>query len=69
MAKSLKTGDSVKWDTPQGETKGKVVKKVTKTEKAGGHSAKASASEPQYRVRSSKTGKEAIHKPEALKKA
>lgn len=69
MAKSLKAGDAVTWDTPQGETEGKVVKKVTKAEKAGGHSAKASASEPQYRVKSSKTGKEAIHKPEALKKA
>jgi hypothetical protein len=59
----------VKWDTSQGETHGNVVKKVTGTEKAGGHAAKASKAEPQYRVKSDKTGKEAIHKPEALRKA
>lgn len=68
MAKNLKVGDEVKWETPQGETHGKVVKKVTRTEKAGGHTAKASADEPQYRVRSAKTGKEAIHKPEGLRR-
>lgn len=69
MAKSLKAGDKVTWDTSQGETHGKVVKKVTGTAKAGGHTAKASKDEPQYRVKSDKTGKEAIHKPEALSKA
>ena len=69
MAKALKAGDAVKWDTPQGETKGKVVKKVTKTEKAGGHTAKASKDDPQYRVKSAKSGKEAIHKADELKKA
>ena len=69
MAKSLKAGDKVTWDTSQGETHGKVVKKVTGTAKAGGHTARASKDEPQYRVKSDKTGKEAIHKPEALSKA
>ena len=67
--KPLKAGDKVKWGTPQGETHGKVVAKVASTAKAGGHTAKASSSEPQYRVKSAKTGKEAIHKPAALKKA
>lgn len=68
MAKALKAGDKVKWDTPQGETRGKVVGKVTGTEKAGGHTAKASKEEPQYRVKSAKSGKEAIHKAEGLTK-
>lgn len=66
--KSLKAGDKVKWDTAQGETHGKVVKKETGTAKAGGHTAKASKDEPQFRVKSDKSGKEAIHKPEELKK-
>lgn len=66
--KSLKAGDKVKWDTPQGETHGKVVKTVTGTEKAGGHTAKASKSDPQVRVKSDKSGKEAIHKPGELRK-
>jgi hypothetical protein len=68
MAKSLSKGDKVHWDTSQGETHGTVVAKVTGKAKAGGHTAKASKDEPQYRVKSSKTGKEAIHHPEELKR-
>lgn len=68
MTKSLKAGDTVKWGTPQGETHGKVVKKETGTTKAGGHTATASKDDPQYRVKSDKSGKEALHKPDALKK-
>ena len=39
MAKGhrLKTGHNVRWDTSQGPTRGKIVRKVTKTEAAGGH--------------------------------
>jgi len=68
VTKSLKAGDKVKWDTPQGETSGTVVKKETGTTKAGGHTAKATKDDPQYRVKSDKSGKEAVHKPDALKK-
>lgn len=66
--KSFKAGDHVKWDTPQGETSGTVVKKETGTTKAGGHTAKATKDDPQYRVKSDKSGKEAVHKPEELRK-
>lgn len=68
MTKTLKAGDKVKWDTPQGETSGEVVKKETGTTKAGGHTAKATKDDPQYRVKSDKSGKEAVHKPDELKK-
>ena len=68
MTKDLKSGDHVKWGTAQGETSGKVVRKETGTAKAGGHTAKASKDDPQYRVKSDKSGKEAIHKPDELKK-
>ena len=68
MAKNLKSGDKVKWGTPQGETHGKVVKEETGTTKAGGHTAKATKSDPQYRVKSDKSGKEAVHKADKLKK-
>ena len=67
-AQNLKVGDKVKWDTPQGETRGTVVKKETSTAKVKGHTAKASASHPEFRVKSSKSGKEAIHRPEELRK-
>ncbi len=68
MAKSLKTGDKVKWDTSQGETHGKVVAKVTGTARVKGHVAKATKADPQYKVKSDKTGAEAIHHPEELRK-
>lgn len=66
--KSLKPGDKVSWDTSQGKTHGTVVKAETGTAKVTGHIAKASKAEPQYRVKSAKSGKEAIHKPAELKK-
>ena len=68
-AKNLKAGDKVKWGTPQGETRGVVEKKVTSTEHVKGHTAKASKDHPEFKVKSDKSGKEAIHKPEELKKA
>ena len=61
-------GEKVEWNTPQGKTKGTVKRKVASATKVGGHTAKASKSEPQFEVESDKTGKSAIHKPEALKK-
>lgn len=67
-SRSLKPGDHVTWNTSQGKTDGTVTRKVTGTAKAGGHTAKASASNPEYEVKSGKSGKTAIHKPGALKK-
>ena len=64
----LSKGDSVEWGTSQGKTQGTVVRKVTGTARVQGHVAKASSAEPQYEVESAKTGKHAIHKPDALKK-
>lgn len=67
--KSLpKSGDKVRWDTPQGETHGVVEKVVTHQTKIKGHTAKATRDAPQVLVKSSKSGKEAVHKPQELKK-
>ncbi len=68
MAKELKTGDGVTWDTTQGKTKGRVEKKLTTETKVKGHTAKASKQDPQYLVKSDKTGAKAAHKPDELKK-
>jgi hypothetical protein len=68
MAASLKKGERVAWNTSQGETKGKVVKKLTGKTKIQGYVAKASKADPQYLVESDKTGAEAAHKPSQLKK-
>ena len=68
MAKTLKPGDKVKWDTSQGETHGVVEKKQTTNTKIKSHEVKASKDDPQYIVKSEKTGAEAAHKPDALRK-
>lgn len=68
MAAIPKPGDKVKWDTVRGETEGTVEKVVTRTTKVKGHVAKATRDEPEVLVRSDKSGKQAIHKPDALTK-
>ena len=69
MTKSVKVGDKVEWDSSGGHSTGKVVKKVTSTTHIKGHKVAATKDEPQYIVESSKSGKKAAHKPEALTKA
>lgn len=64
----FKAGDKVEWDSPQGKVEGEVVRKVTSEAHIGGHTFKASEEEPEYEVKSHKSGKHAIHKPEALRK-
>jgi len=68
MADDLKKGDHVRWDTPQGETEGTVEKKLTAPTEIKGHQVKASKDNPEYLVKSDKSGKEAAHKPDELKK-
>jgi DUF2945 family protein len=68
MAKRLKRGDRVEWNTSQGTTSGKVVRKLTSPTAIKGHEVKASDENPEYLVRSDKTGAEAAHKPDALRK-
>ena len=69
MSKDLKKGDKVTWETSQGKTEGKVVKKQTSDTQIKDHKVKASKDDPQIIVESSKSGKRAAHKPEALDKA
>lgn len=64
----LKKGDRVSWNTSQGKTTGKVVKKQTCPTRIKGHAVKASPEHPEYIVESDKSGKQAAHKPGALKK-
>ena len=66
--KDLSQGDKVEWNTSQGRTSGKVKKRVTSKTRIKGHEVKATKVDPQYVVESDKTGAEAAHKPEALRK-
>jgi len=68
MSDNFKQGDTVKWKTSQGETVGKIEKKLTTPIEIQGHHVAASKENPEYLVKSNKTGKEAAHKPDALKK-
>ena len=68
MAKELKRGGEVEWKTSQGTTHGTVEKKLTGRTHVKGHVVAASEEEPQYLVKSAKSGDRAAHKPDALKK-
>ena len=61
-------GDHVEWQTSQGKTEGTVKKKLTSRCEIKGHEVAASEEDPQYLVESDKTGKQAAHKPDAVKK-
>ena len=69
MTKDLKSGDKVEWDSSGGHSTGKVVKKLTKPTTIKGHKVAASKDNPEYLVESGKSGKQAAHMPDALKKA
>ncbi|NJN57932.1 MAG: DUF2945 domain-containing protein [Leptolyngbyaceae cyanobacterium SL_5_9] len=68
MAESFKKGDRVEWKTSQGKTTGEIKKKLTSETDIKGHHVAASKENPEYLVESEKSGKEAAHKPESLKK-
>ncbi|MEV7792188.1 DUF2945 domain-containing protein [Streptomyces sp. NPDC087512] len=63
-----KKGDKVAWSSHGRETEGTVEKKITERTEAAGRTVAASPDDPQYEVRSDKSGKSAVHKPSALKK-
>ena len=64
----LKKGDHVTWKSHGGEATGTVEKKITEETEAAGRKVKASGDDPQYLVKSEKSGGEAVHKPSALDK-
>ncbi len=68
MPDALKKCDPVSWNTPQGKTEGTVEKKLTEDTQIKSHKVSASKDNPEYLVKSDKSGKEAAHKPGELKK-
>ncbi|WP_134738057.1 DUF2945 domain-containing protein [Nocardioides sp. 503] len=64
----LSKGDRVEWKSHGGTAEGKVEKKITEDTHAAKRDVKASEDDPQYLVKSDKSGGEAVHKPGALKK-
>jgi hypothetical protein len=65
---NLKPGDAVAWDSSGGQSEGEVVKKITRPVRIKTHTAAASPDQPQFIVKSRKSGKIAAHKPTSLTK-
>ncbi len=64
----FKQGDRVEWSSHGGKAVGEVLEKITSDKQAGGRQVRASKDEPQYLVKSDKSGGEAAHNGDALKK-
>ena len=61
-------GDHVSWKSHGGTAEGVVEEKITKDTEEAGRTVRASKDDPQYLVKSEKSGGEAVHKPGALHK-
>jgi hypothetical protein len=66
MAEEFSKGDHVTWRSHGNEVEGTVERTITSDTEASGRTVRASEDEPQYEVRSDKTGRTADHKPGAL---
>jgi hypothetical protein len=66
--RQFRKGDKVEWKSHGQNVTGTVEDKITDDEMAAGRQVRASKDEPQYRVTSDKTGADAVHKPDALKR-
>ncbi|BBX68451.1 hypervirulence associated TUDOR domain-containing protein [Mycolicibacterium psychrotolerans] len=68
MSKEFTKGDKVTWQSHGNTVEGTVEEKITSDTESAGRTVRASKDEPQYRVVSDKSGGDAVHKPDALKK-
>jgi Hypervirulence associated proteins TUDOR domain len=67
MTENLRKGDKVRWNSHGSEAVGEVEEKITEDTEAAGRKVRASPDDPQYLVKSDKSGGEAVHKPAALR--
>jgi len=68
MTKQFKKGDRVEWDSSGGTTRGVIKEIITEPTDLKNHHFEASKDKPEYLVESEKSGKEAIHKGDELRK-
>jgi hypothetical protein len=66
MTAEFEKGDHVTWNSHGGTAEGTVERKITEDTEASGRTVRASEEEPQYEVRSEKSGGSAVHRPDAL---
>ncbi|NUT49596.1 MAG: DUF2945 domain-containing protein [Saccharothrix sp.] len=67
MTERYRKGQEVEWSSHGSTTHGEVVEEITEDTEAAGRTVRASEDNPQYRVRSAKSGRDAVHKPSALR--
>ncbi|MFT7838523.1 DUF2945 domain-containing protein [Saccharothrix sp. BKS2] len=67
MAEQFRKGEDVEWSSHGSTTHGQVQEEITSDTEAAGRRVRASEDDPQYRVRSAKSGRDAVHKPSALR--
>lgn len=68
IAKRLKRGDHVSWNSEAGRVRGRIKRVVTTPTKFKGYTVHANSDEPQYEIRSDTTDHIAMHKGSALRK-
>jgi len=68
MSHAFKKGDHVRWNSDVGHVEGVVTRVITHDVEFMGKQRRASKEEPQYEVKSDKTGHLAMHKDEALER-
>ena len=68
MGDGLSKGDKVSWRSHGHTVPGTVQEKITSDTEAAGRTVRADEDNPQYRVRSDNSGRDAVHTPDALKK-
>lgn len=68
MKAKFHIGDKVSWNSEAGRVSGTIIKKHTSNFDYKGYTHHASADEPQYEIKSSKTDHIAAHKGSALTK-
>ncbi|UPG83833.1 DUF2945 domain-containing protein [Luteibacter aegosomatis] len=66
MTKTFKVGDHVRWNSEAGHVTGTITKIHKRDFEFMGRTRRATEDEPQYEVRSDKTGHVAAHKAGAL---
>jgi Hypervirulence associated proteins TUDOR domain len=64
----FRAGDRVTWQSHGSTVHGEVERELTSDTEAAGRTVRASRDDPQYLVRSDATGREAVHKPGALRR-
>jgi Hypervirulence associated proteins TUDOR domain len=68
MARTLKVGDHVSWNSEAGRVRGKIVRVHIKDVNYKGYVHHASADDPQYEIKSDKTDHVALHRGRILRR-